>query len=213
MKVEGGLRSPAERDRRRPERKLGTANSLRQSGDENLVACRRLVCGEAALYRAMRLESLMHHPDCYGWTYEEEARAPQLAFESAIEEDPPDRFLVGAFRTERLIGIAGFARLARRKTLHRGEITQVYVDPAARGGGVGWTLLRTLLAMAFGLSEIEQVELGVIATNAGAIRLYASLNFEVIARLENFFKLGDDRWDQYRMRLTRETYLRCASGP
>jgi len=174
---------------------------------EAKLACRRLAPGESGAYRALRLESLRRYPDSFGSTYEEEARLAHLPFETAIEEDAAERFVVGAFTDERLVGIAAFARVPGRKRRHRGEITGVFVDPECRGRAVGAALMRKLLQLAFALGDIDQVELRVVSTNAAALRLYAKLGFEQFGLQKDFFKDAGLSWDQCFLALTRERFV------
>ncbi len=169
--------------------------------------CRKLRPGESGLYRALRLESLQRFSNCFGVTFEEEARLTTLAFEAAIEARAADRFVVGAFCGERLIGLAAFTRRERRKTMHRGDISQVYVDPVQRGRSIGQRLMLATLASAFELSGLEQVELSVVSTNTAALRLYATLGFETYGVQQNYFKVGANCWDMCLMQLTRERHF------
>ncbi len=168
---------------------------------------RTLRPGESGLYRALRFESLKRDPDGFGSTYEEESRVPTLKFEAAIEARTAGRFVIGAFVGERLVGLAGFARQSRSKTTHRGDISQVYVDPAQRGRSIAQGLLRMLLDTAFGSPDLEQVELGVVTTNTAALRLYRKLGFREFGLLENYLKSGDLRRHMFLMQLTRDRYF------
>ena len=175
--------------------------------DASAVTCRRLRQGESRLYREMRLESLQRYPESFGYTYDEEAGVARLPFELAIEAGTRDKFIVGAFAATDLVGMTGFLRYDRAKTRHRGQISQVYVNPDARGRSVGVTLLRTTLEIAFGLAGIEQIDLSLITTNQSAQRLYERLGFETFGVQENFFKLGKRTWHQRHMQITREQFV------
>jgi len=171
------------------------------------LVCRKLRPGESGVYRALRLESLKRYPDSFGSTYAEEAQVSRLAFENAIDEGTSDRFVVAAFLRKQLVGIAGFARRERHKTRHRSEITQVYVDPDARGRSIGETLMRATLEMGFAQRGIEQVELSLVSTNHAARRLYERLGFEAFGLQANYFKTGDLSWHQLHMQVTQERFL------
>ncbi len=171
------------------------------------IVYRKLQPADAASYRALRLASLQSSPDNFGSTYAEESKKPTLFFEALIEKGSQESFMFGAFDESRLIGIAGFIRFASPKIRHRGEIVQVYVDPAYRGQKVGEHLLRELVENAFQLEGIEQIELDVIADNSAATRLYAKLGFEAIGVQRNYFKDGQRYWHQQFMQLFKESYL------
>lgn len=171
------------------------------------LVCRMLRPGEAAVYRALRLDSLKRHPASFSDTFDEEACKPRLAFEAAIEEGLADRFVVGAFMGRRAVGIAGFARLERSKTGHRGAISHVYVDAHLRGRAVGRALMQATLAQAFAERDVEQVELGVVSDNVAALRLYETLGFRRFGQLANALQSDDARWTACQMVLTREDFV------
>lgn len=187
--------------------RAGRPATARDSTGMTELVCRRLAPGESALYRALRLDSLRRDPDCFGVTYDEEAQVPTLAFEQAIEAGAREQFVVGASSGARLVGIAAFARRGRRKTMHRGDISQVYVDPDRRGNAAGSRLLRETLQLAFDLPGLEQVELSVVSTNAAALRLYENLSFRRYGLQENYFKVGARRWHMILMQLTRDHHV------
>lgn len=170
------------------------------------IVYRRLQPKDAESYRAARLECLKNFPDRFGSTFEEESRQPKLKFEKIIEEDETDNFMFGAFADGKLIGIAGFSRAERRKTAHRGEIVQMYVNPDFRGQAVGENLLQNVIEEAFALTGIESVELSVVADNAAAIKLYEKLGFKAYGWQKNYFKDGERYWDQQFMQLLKEDY-------
>jgi RimJ/RimL family protein N-acetyltransferase len=171
------------------------------------IVYRKLQPADARSYRALRLASLQSSPDNFGSTYGEESKKTTLFFEALIEKGSLDCFMFGAFDEGRLIGITGFIRFASSKIRHRGEIVQVYVDPAYRGQKVGEHLLRGAVENAFQLEGVEQIELDVIADNGPAIRLYQKVGFEAIGVQRKYFKDGERYWDQQFMQLFKEKYL------
>ncbi len=179
--------------------------------DSPSIACRKLRPGEAPMYRAMRLASLQRYPESFGYTHEEEAGISRLPFETAIDNATPDRFVIGAFAGSRLVGLAGFSRYDRAKARHRGQISQVYVDPGSQGRSVGAALMRALLDAAFDVTGIEQLDLSLVTTNLAAQRLYERLGFETFGIQENFFKLGERTWNQRHMQISRARFQSHAS--
>ena len=129
------------------------------------IIIRKLQPHESTIYREVRLDCLKNTPQFFGSTYEEEILNPKFSFETYIETDSPDHVMFGAFDGERLIGITGFNRMARKRASHRGELVQVFVEPGYRGQNIGEKLLRHVLEYAFALDGIEQVQLSVIAIN------------------------------------------------
>ena len=114
--------------------------------------------------------------------------------------------MFGAFDGEPLIGITGFNRMARKRASHRGELVQVYVEPAYRGQHIGEKLLRRALNYAFSLDGIEQVQLSVITNNTTAINLYEKFGFKAFGVQPKYFKVGNDYMDQQFMQLFKNDY-------
>jgi RimJ/RimL family protein N-acetyltransferase len=170
------------------------------------IIIRKLQPHESSTYRETRLACLKNVPEYFGSIYEEEILNPKFNFETFIENGFPDHVMFGAFDEERLIGIAGFNRMARQRASHRGEVVQVYVDSNYRGQNVGEKLLRGVLEYAFTLDGIEQVQLSVIADNKVAIKLYEKLGFKTFGVQPRYFKVGDRYKDQQFMQLFKSDY-------
>ena len=170
------------------------------------IIIRKLQSHESSIYREVRLACLKNAPDYFGSTYEEESLNPKLMFETFIENGLPDHVMFGAFAEERLIGITGFNRMARQRVMHRGELVQVYVESNYQGQTIGERLVRHVLAYAFNLDGIEQVQLSVIAGNQAAIRLYKKLGFKTFGVQPNYFKVGETYLDQQFMQLFKSDY-------
>jgi ribosomal-protein-alanine N-acetyltransferase len=144
------------------------------------ISYRKLGPGDGARYRQIRLESLKTDPEVFGASYEEQARMPKLMFEAAIEEPVDERFVVGAFDGEDLVGIFGYVPFAMDESLgagHLGTLIQMYVRPAYRGQKIGLGLTKAVLEEAFKDPEIKQIVLGVKEGSVGAIRVYKEAGF------------------------------------
>ena len=173
------------------------------------IIIRKLQPHQSAIYRVVRLACLKNNPEFFGTTYEEEVLNPKFFFETYIETNSQDHVMFGAFDSEQLIGITGFNRMARKRASHRGEVVQVYVEPAYRGQNIGEKLLRQVLDYAFGLEGIEQVQLSVITSNTTAIKLYEKLGFKTFGVQPRYFKVGDGYLDQQFMQLFKSDYSSC----
>jgi ribosomal protein S18 acetylase RimI-like enzyme len=132
---------------------------------------RQLQAADALAYRALRLAGLLETPEAFGSDYASEAARDVEAFVAVLEGN----YVAGAFVGEKLVAIAGFRRLDREKTRHRGDIWGVYVAPGSRGAGIGRRILQHVIAEA--RRCVEQVHLSVTATNAAAVALYEHLGF------------------------------------
>lgn len=173
------------------------------------IIIRKLQPHQSAIYREVLLACLKNAPEFFGTTYEEAALTPKFSFETYIETNSQDHVMFGAFDGEPLIGITGFNRIARKRASHRGEVVQVYVEPAYRGQNIGEKLLRHTLDYAFGLEGIEQVQLSVITSNTTAIKLYEKLGFKSFGVQPRYFKVEDDYLDQQFMQLFESDYSSC----
>ena len=143
------------------------------------ITYRKLGPADAAQYRAIRLESIRAHPESFGSGYEAQAKLPKLMFEQALERPYDQRFLIGAFDQDELIGICGFVPKALTNTdlAHTGTIIQMYVRAAYSGRKVGFNLMTAVIAEAFKLGDIEQLVLGVRIGNLSAITVYEQVGF------------------------------------
>jgi RimJ/RimL family protein N-acetyltransferase len=134
-------------------------------------------------YREIRLESLKAHPEAFGSSYEEQRLLPKLMFEKALEQPIDDRFVVGAFDQETLIGICGFVPFVLDEGLDlskAGTIIQMYVRPSHRNRKIGLNLVIAVIEKAFRLPDIEQIVLGVNESNKSAMRVYEQAGFRTL---------------------------------
>lgn len=166
---------------------------------------RELTASDALAYRKIRLQCLKNFPDNFGSTFEEEVEIPELLFEKMLKNKSDSAFMLGAFDAENIIGICGFVRESQKKRRHRGEITQMYVNPTYKGLNVGFNLLRKTVEQAFNNLGIEQIVLGVVSNNPSANKLYEKLGFVEYGFLENYFKVGNNYLHQRFMVLTKTT--------
>ncbi len=124
-------------------------------------------------YRAIRLESLQAYPGSFCARYEEQSLLPRLAFENYIAEEIRDKFIVGAFDKQQLVGICGFSRESEVS----GEIIQMYVQSHYQGQKIGQKLLAATIEEARQLEGLEELTLGVMIGSTPARRLYEQAGF------------------------------------
>ena len=156
---------------------------------------RRLRGDDAAAFKAVRLNGLRLHPDAFGSSFEEEVDRPLDLIAQALEAN----FVAGCERDGALLGIAGLRQGASVKTRHRGLLWGVFVDPAARGLGVGERLIGAIVEQARG--QVEDLTLTVSAHNATAIGLYKRFGFAEYGLDRRSLKLADGYVDELLMRL------------
>lgn len=103
------------------------------------------------------------------------AKLDELANEPVVPPLLPlldDRERLAAFEVSEVF-VAGAATVLGFGACTPGRITMLFVDPDARGAGVGAALLTHMLA-----SMPGEVELDVVASNTAALALYRRAGFE-----------------------------------
>ncbi len=155
------------------------------------ITYRALGPDDLSEYRRTRISCLQHYPDNFGTTAEEEMQAAVLKLDGSVTHPGEHHFTMGAFDAGNvLIGICGFLAETRKKTQHRGEIVQMFVEPAYKGRGIGMALLQHAINKAFSSPQIEQIILSAVFENEKAIQLYQRAGFVEYGRLGNYFKSG-----------------------
>ena len=145
-----------------------------------MTKLRILAPDDAEAFWRLRLQGFRDEPLAFGSTAEDHAGRPlsDVARELGRGED---HFAVGAFLSEgggeRLVGMLGLDRDRRAKRRHRAKVWGMYVDPSARGRGVGKALVDEIVARARRTPGLEQLHLTVMADNAPARRLYERVGF------------------------------------
>lgn len=112
---------------------------------------------------------------------------------------PDGDFVVGAFESGQLVGMAGYYREKGEKIRHKGHIWGVYVKQDYRGKGIGKALMSELLWRLRSQPGLEQVNLGVSTDQLAAKKLYESLGFEIYGHERESLKVGKEYVDKYFM--------------
>jgi RimJ/RimL family protein N-acetyltransferase len=135
---------------------------------------------DAPAYRALRLEGLRAHPEAFGADYATSAARPIAYWQERMQSGAGGQqgITYVAFAAGELIGMAALVRNDLAKTRHAGSIFGVYARPDWRGTGVADALIEACVAYARELG-LRLVRLGVVTTNASAIRLYQRCGFQV----------------------------------
>jgi GNAT superfamily N-acetyltransferase len=138
---------------------------------------REMPSSQAAGYKRFFMEGLIRDEDSFRISPGDESNAPFPT------EDRPDSFTLGAYLDGDLAGVVSFQREGRdrEKLRHKGLLFRMYLSPNARGKGIGRALIEEVRARASGLGDIDQINLTVIAGNAGALRLYERAGFTPFA--------------------------------
>ncbi|UVO31120.1 GNAT family N-acetyltransferase [Bradyrhizobium arachidis] len=154
---------------------------------------RLLTQADAPLYREIRLEALAANPEAFGSTLERERDMPVTWFEERLATSE----VFGAFIGQRLVGVAGFRRQDGTKIAHKAVLWGMYVQPTARGAGVGKSLVEAVVAHA--APRVEQLQLTVVSENASALRLYESAGFVAYGREVQGLKQNGRYFDEILM--------------
>ena len=168
---------------------------------------RTLIAEDINAYREIRLECLRNYPDNFGTLLENEANSKALKFDNLLKQGRSSSFLYGVFKQDMLIGICGFKREERIKTIHRGIISQMYVRDEVAGHGIGKQLLKLTIEKAFTDKDLEIIELGVVSNNQKAIKIYSDMAFKQFGEFEKYFKHNNKYWSFTFMALAREDYF------
>jgi len=147
--------------------------SVMVSTDRGSVSIRPTRADDAQAYRALRLASLQQHPEVYGADYAERAASPPSYWQDLVQRGAGGAtgitFVAAA--NDELIGMTNVVRGTNIKLKHSASMHGVYVQAAWRGVGIADALVQACLAWARE-QGVRVVKLGVITTNASAIRLY-----------------------------------------
>ena len=139
---------------------------------------RRLVPTDAPAYRALMLEAYQHHPDAFTSSVAERTALPLAWWESRLQLAPLALEVVfGAFRNERLAGVAGLSFESREKARHKATLFGMVVPPEFLQGGVGRQLVLAALEHAKGRDGVKLVQLTVTHGNTAAQALYERCGF------------------------------------
>jgi ribosomal protein S18 acetylase RimI-like enzyme len=143
----------------------------------NKTDIRQLTPQDAPQFQRLRLIGLRNEPSAFASSYEEEKDRAVTAIEAQLAESPSSA-IFGAFTNNELIGVVALGHEGMRKLAHKGYIWGMFVDAASRQQGVARRLMLEAIAMARTMPDLRQLNLGVNANNAAAIRLYESLGFK-----------------------------------
>ncbi len=171
---------------------------MSENGSKVLPEIRRLSVSDAAEYRKLRLSGLRAHPEAFGAAWEEEAAQPLAWFADRLDRNVI--FGGGLVAASVPRGVAGFYVSDSAKQRHKGVLWGMFVQPEARGTGLGPALVARVLEHA--RQTVEEVRLTVVATNTAAIRLYERAGFERYGVERRALKVGDDYHDEVLMALS-----------
>jgi N-acetylglutamate synthase-like GNAT family acetyltransferase len=150
--------------------------AIRRYRPEDLEDCRSLWTDLTAWHRQLYADPTIGGSD------------PGAGFDAHLVEVGPERIWV-AEQDGRVVGLAGMI-LSERKV----ELEPLSVRAGCRGLGIGRQLAEAVIAAARA-EGARQVVVRPTGRNAEAIRVFHTLGFDVISRVELVYDLTDDeRW-------------------
>lgn len=157
------------------------------------IEIRRLESNESQLFRNIRFEAVTLHPEAFADSPAEVMAYSDEKMRDFVDpsDDFPQKFVLGAFDGDALLGVAGFFGEECEKEKHRGYVWSVYVRAQSRGQGISRALMLELIAQARKIEGLEYLALDVAMTQTEARSLYDSLGFEVMGINRCAYKLGD----------------------
>lgn len=159
------------------------------------LSFRRLVADDAAAFRDLRIAGIVEHPEYFGTPAAEEEAGGLALFAQRIAGKQEGEAVFGAFRGDRLVGVAGFFRVSTSGTMrHRGDLWGVYIVPEERGGETAERLIRTVIDHA--RSHVDVLTGHVTTTNVRARQFYVRLGFGFSGIEYKNLKVGGRYYDQ-----------------
>jgi GNAT superfamily N-acetyltransferase len=137
---------------------------------------RLLQSSDVAAFVALRRRALLDAPLAFGASPEDDFAAAPDALLAQMQK-APDWVIAGAF-DETLVGAAGLLRDRHLKAAHKAHVWGMFVQPEARGRGIGRALLDALVAHARTLDGVTTVRLAVSDAAPEARRLYERAGFQ-----------------------------------
>lgn len=141
------------------------------------IQYRKLLPEESVVYRAIRLESLKKFPESFCADYEEALKTEKFRIEYDIENQLAERFVLGAFNEDQLIGICTFVKDEN----DRGNIYQMYVKEEYQGRNIGLHLIQKVIEEVCSHFKSIEIYLEVKHNNAKAFNLYKKIGFVEIS--------------------------------
>jgi RimJ/RimL family protein N-acetyltransferase len=152
-------------------------------------------------YKAFFTSGLEAHGDCFRITPEDEQREPFPT------KGTPDSFTLGMVNPlGALVGVVSFERdgRTRKRFRHKGLLFRMYVAAEHGGKGIGRQLIDELLLRVQRDTDVEQINLTVVATNQPARKLYYKFGFRTFSVEKQAMKEGTIYYDEETMVLYLE---------
>jgi ADP-ribose pyrophosphatase YjhB (NUDIX family)/RimJ/RimL family protein N-acetyltransferase len=168
------------------------ARGLDEAPADEAPLVRRLVADDAPLYRALMLEAYERHAEAFSSSSAERAALPLTWWQARLAEgdDAPQR-VIGAWRGDRLAGVAGLSFETAEKLRHKATLFGMAVAEDFRRQGIGEALVQAVLAEAQAHPGTRLVQLTVSDGNRAARALYERCGFAVFGIEPRAVAVGD----------------------
>ncbi|MEM0961408.1 MAG: GNAT family N-acetyltransferase [Bacteroidota bacterium] len=133
----------------------------------------RLTKTDVEEYRTLMLGAYASEPETFTSTAEERAPLALEWWKSRVERD----IVLGAYVSDRLVGVAGLRRGDRERTAHKATLFGMFVAPQSRRCGIGRALVEAVLDRARRSPPLRVVQLTVTKSNRSAVGLYEACGF------------------------------------
>ena len=157
------------------------------------VEVRRLRAADARGYRAVLIEALIVHPDCFSDDYNCEVSRPLLDIEQELERGG----IFGAWFGGALVGIGSGTVSSASKRRHCGMIRNLYVREQYRHRGFARFLLKEILSYAS--VNLDQVEAEIPSGCENAVHLFEQFGFRFCGLLPSGLKVDGEELDVWTM--------------
>jgi ribosomal protein S18 acetylase RimI-like enzyme len=155
---------------------------------------------DCLIFKTLRLEALLQHPEAFGSSFEEESAMSDAEFLDGFKKSD----IFGAFVDNQLVGCAGFFVQSPLKMRHRGVLFSMYIKPDFRKNGIGDALVKAIISHA--KNRVTQLHTTVVTTNQVALNLYEKNGFKIYGTEPRSLKIGDEFYDEYLL------VLECLGG-
>jgi GNAT superfamily N-acetyltransferase len=130
----------------------------------------------------------------------EELRAISVEeFATRLRADHAENFIVGAFEQGSAVGMVGCYQEVPLKRRHKAWIWGVFVNPSARGRGIGKSLMQAAIQRAKSIPGLEMLLLTVGVGQPVPRKLYESLGFRSFGIEPRGLKIGNESHDEENM--------------
>ncbi|MBU2970414.1 GNAT family N-acetyltransferase [Pseudoalteromonas sp. C2R02] len=141
------------------------------------VIYKKVPPSDSHFYRALRLESLKHNPEAFETSYQESVNTPELHFEKLIKENNPNKFVMGAYVKNKLVGLCAFVDYNKHDVIDSGTLIQMYVTAKFRGLNISKSLLLAVKSEVMKIKHIHAILLEVKKSNSIAVNTYIKNGF------------------------------------